>query len=215
LTVPTIGKSTIETFFAELDGLRAASKGLHRTLAEFYDGEYVRYPEVMGDMVDVVRMNANEQTLRIYDYLSVPADDAGFPRNVWRNGFDVISNANNILYYGQPLYESFPHNKAEIDMIFAQALFIRALVTFDLCQVYGHSYIYTEDASHWGVPVVTWVPGFEDVIARSTVAQTYQQVLDDLKAVGIDYDDVVGMLETEGLEKFEQSWSELIEVVQE
>ncbi len=42
-----------------------------------------------------------------------------------------------------------------------------------------------------------------------------QQVLDDLKAVGVDYDDVVGLLETEGLDKFEQSWSELIEVVQE
>lgn len=179
LEVPTIGKSTIETFFAELDGLRAAGRGLHRTLAEFYDDEYVRYPEIMGDMVDVVRLNANEQITRIYDYLSVPADDAGFPRNVWRKGYDVISNANNILYYGEPLYESFAQNKAEIDMIFAQALFIRALVTFDLCQVYGHSYIYTPDASHLGVPVVTWVPGFEDVIARSTVAQTYAQVLKD------------------------------------
>ena len=42
-----------------------------------------------------------------------------------------------------------------------------------------------------------------------------QQVLEDLKSVGVDYDDVVGMLETEGLEKFEQSWTELIEVVQE
>ncbi|MBQ5669252.1 MAG: RagB/SusD family nutrient uptake outer membrane protein, partial [Tidjanibacter sp.] len=153
LEVPTIGKSTIETFFAELDGLRAAGRGLHRTLAEFYDDEYVRYPEIMGDMVDVVRLNANEQITRIYDYLSVPADDAGFPRNVWRKGYDVISNANNILYYGEPLYESFAQNKAEIDMIFAQALFIRALVTFDLCQVYGHSYIYTPDASHLGVPV--------------------------------------------------------------
>lgn len=180
LEVPTIGKSTIETFFAEMDGLRAANRGLHRTLAEFYDGEYVRYPEIMGDMVDVVRMNANEQTLRIYDYLSVPADDAGFPRNVWRNGYDVISNANNILYYGEPLYDSNPHLKDEIDMIFAQALFIRALATFDLCQVYGHSYIYTPDASHLGVPVVTWVPGFDDVIARATVAQTYTQVLADL-----------------------------------
>lgn len=180
LEVPTIGKSTIETFFAEMDGLRAANRGLHRTLAEFYDDEFVRYPEIMGDMVDVVRMNANEQTLRIYDYLSVPADDAGFPRNVWRKGYDVISNANNILYYGEPLYESNPHLKAEIDMIFAQATFIRALATFSLCQVYGHSYIYTPDASHLGVPVVTWVPGFEDIIARATVAQVYTQVLKDL-----------------------------------
>jgi transaldolase len=42
-----------------------------------------------------------------------------------------------------------------------------------------------------------------------------QKVLDDLKAAGIDYDDVVGVLETEGVDKFEDSWNELIEAVTE
>lgn len=180
LEVPTVGKSTIETFFAEMDGLRAACRGVHRTLLDFYDDDFVRYPEIMGDMVSVVRLNANEQLTRLYDYQSEQGDDAGYPRSIWRNGYNVITNANNILYYGEPLYESYPHNKAEIDMIFAQAIFARALVTFNLCQVYGQSYIYTSDASHLGVPVVTWVPGFDDVIARSTVAQVYTQVLKDL-----------------------------------
>jgi transaldolase len=41
-----------------------------------------------------------------------------------------------------------------------------------------------------------------------------QQVLDDLAAVGIDYDDVVQVLEDEAIEKFETSWNELIESVQ-
>ena len=40
-----------------------------------------------------------------------------------------------------------------------------------------------------------------------------QQVLDDLKAAGIDYDEVVELLEREGVEKFEQSWAELIDSV--
>ena len=42
-----------------------------------------------------------------------------------------------------------------------------------------------------------------------------QRVLDDLKAVGVDYDDVVGTLENEGVEKFEDSWNQLIEAVKE
>ena len=42
-----------------------------------------------------------------------------------------------------------------------------------------------------------------------------QRVLDDLKAVGIDYDDVVKVLEDEGVEKFEDSWNQLIEAVTE
>ncbi|MEV6967044.1 transaldolase [Hamadaea sp. NPDC051192] len=38
-----------------------------------------------------------------------------------------------------------------------------------------------------------------------------QQVLDDLRAVGVDMDDVVEVLETEGVEKFETSWTELLD----
>ena len=37
-----------------------------------------------------------------------------------------------------------------------------------------------------------------------------QQVLDDLERVGISYDDVVDVLEKEGVEKFEASWNELV-----
>ena len=40
-----------------------------------------------------------------------------------------------------------------------------------------------------------------------------QQVLDDLAAVGVDYDDVVKVLEDEGVEKFESAWTDLIESV--
>jgi transaldolase len=40
-----------------------------------------------------------------------------------------------------------------------------------------------------------------------------QQVLDDLAALGIDYDDVVATLEREGVEKFAASWGELLDGV--
>jgi transaldolase len=56
------------------------------------------------------------------------------------------------------------------------------------------------------------------VVEGDTVRGHYvdaQQVLDDLKSVGIDYDDVVGVLETEGVDKFEESWNQLIEAVTE
>ena len=40
-----------------------------------------------------------------------------------------------------------------------------------------------------------------------------QKVLDDLAAVGIDYDDVTALLEKEGVEKFIVSWNELLDTV--
>jgi transaldolase len=44
-------------------------------------------------------------------------------------------------------------------------------------------------------------------------ADAAQQVFDDLAAVGIDLTDVFVVLEDEGVDKFEKSWSELIESV--
>jgi len=40
-----------------------------------------------------------------------------------------------------------------------------------------------------------------------------QRVLDDLAAVGVDYDDVTAVLEKEGVEKFVVSWNELLDTV--
>jgi transaldolase len=41
-----------------------------------------------------------------------------------------------------------------------------------------------------------------------------QRVFDDLASLGIDFDDVVEVLEREGVQKFEASWAELVEDVQ-
>ena len=52
------------------------------------------------------------------------------------------------------------------------------------------------------------------VITGDTIRPHYahaKQVLDDLAAVGIDYDDVVQVLEDEGVEKFEASWANVTE----
>ena len=52
------------------------------------------------------------------------------------------------------------------------------------------------------------------VVTGDTIRPHYahaKQVLDDLASVGIDYGDVVQVLEDEGVEKFEASWKELLE----
>jgi transaldolase len=45
-------------------------------------------------------------------------------------------------------------------------------------------------------------------------AQESQQLFDQLSAVGVDFDDVVEVLEREGVDKFDASWAELVEDVQ-
>jgi len=49
-----------------------------------------------------------------------------------------------------------------------------------------------------------------------TIHGTYdasRQVFADLEKLGIGYDDVVGVLETEGVEKFEASWTQLLDTI--
>jgi transaldolase len=54
--------------------------------------------------------------------------------------------------------------------------------------------------------------------AGDAVHGAYEQsrkVIADLEALGISYDDVVKVLEDEGVEKFETSWNELLDAVRE
>jgi transaldolase len=56
------------------------------------------------------------------------------------------------------------------------------------------------------------------VVRGDTITGSYaeaQQVFDELKAAGIDIDDVTEVLEKEGVDKFEVSWQELLDSVQE
>ncbi len=55
-------------------------------------------------------------------------------------------------------------------------------------------------------------------ITGNTIAGTYddaRKVLDDLHGLGIEYDDVIAVLESEGVQKFEDSYKQLAESVQE
>ena len=50
-------------------------------------------------------------------------------------------------------------------------------------------------------------------ITGDTITPNYadaQKVLDDLEAIGVSYNDVVQVLETEGVDKFEKAWGELL-----
>ncbi|MFE7593605.1 transaldolase [Kitasatospora sp. NPDC057512] len=58
--------------------------------------------------------------------------------------------------------------------------------------------------------------GDHGVVTGNTIVPNYadaKAVLDAIAAAGVDYDDVVQLLEDEGVEKFEQSWNELLDTV--
>lgn len=181
LNVETLGKSTISGFFSDIDGLKAAGLGLHRLVGEFYDDNYIRMGELAGDEVLLYRVNASLSLQLIYDFGSTAADNSGYPYLLWKRGYEVCTNANNILYYGQKLLDSYPEEKDLILKHFGYAYFARALSIFDLCNVYAMPYGYTSDASHLGVVAIDYVPGFDSELPRNTMKECYNLILGDLE----------------------------------
>ncbi|MFC8454675.1 transaldolase [Kitasatospora sp. NPDC057223] len=58
--------------------------------------------------------------------------------------------------------------------------------------------------------------GDHGVVTAGTITANYadaKAVMDAIAAAGVDYDDVVQVLEDEGVSKFEQSWTELLDTV--
>ena len=185
LNVENLGKSTIDGFFSDIDGLNAAGIGLHRVLGELYDDDYIRLGELGGDNLYLYRINASQMLQLVYDFESTPADNSGYPYTFWKHAYEVCTNANNILFYGEKLYKEYPEHADLINKHFGYAYFARALSIFDLCNVYAMPYDYTPDASHPGVVAISFVPGFDTELPRNTVGECYDLILNDLnKAIG-------------------------------
>lgn len=183
LNSEVIGKATIETFFADYGGIQASGEGLHNDIISLYAKYYVPYADARGNTLNINIVNADEGEILTFNYGLKPEHTSSYPRHIWAAGYEVVTAANNILYY-TPKYMEKCHNDTQLEgceKIMGWAYFARALAHFCLCNAYGQPYSYTPDASHPGVPVVVEIPGFEDQIPRQTVADVYKQVIVDLE----------------------------------
>ncbi|WP_246168926.1 RagB/SusD family nutrient uptake outer membrane protein [Rudanella paleaurantiibacter] len=103
----------------------------------------------------------------------------------WLTGYQAISTVNNVL-----ANLSKSTNEATRKRIEGEARFIRGTVLFELVRYYALPWGATTGNSHPGLPLVLTPSNTVDQantqVPRSTVAQTYAQVIDDLtKAAGL------------------------------
>ncbi|MGO3706495.1 MAG: RagB/SusD family nutrient uptake outer membrane protein [Mesonia hippocampi] len=180
LEVEKVGKVSTPVYFSDLDGIKSAIPGAYSSVYKYYNSEFYIYPQVAGDLLDLRPTNEGVKVLDQYNYISDASQEASTVGHIWTNAFHALANINNILKYQPELLNKYPKNHKELEQIKAQALFLRALVHFDLVRTYAQNYTYTPDASHLGVPVLLSLPGAEDNIGRSSVKKVYDQILSDL-----------------------------------
>ena len=110
LEIEKIGKADIDTFFEDLNGLQSAMIGTYRLLYNFYDSEFLKYPEVAADLVWLSSVADEGDMLDQYNYTSASDQEAGAVGRIWSSGYSVMSNTNNIITYADGLKTKYPIN---------------------------------------------------------------------------------------------------------
>lgn len=190
LNVMPVGQTTIPVLFSDMDGIRAAVPGAYSKMYDYYSAHFYLYPELTGDLINPSLSSISEGQANIYNFSSVPEEEAAPSAKIWSDIFESLANSNNALFYLPDLRQKYPQYVAELDVYNAELLFLRALAHFDLCRVYAQPYNYTSDASHLGVPVLKRTPGPDDVVARQSVKAVYEAIIDDLHTAKQIYDRV-------------------------
>lgn len=179
LEVEHVGKSDIDSFYNDPAAVKSAVYGTHKLAFDVFDKYILLYSEIASDELI---LSADQATWNLIQNFEItPDDEVSAMGYIWKNGYQVINNTNQIIGHIPQLKEQFPANVAELDNYCAMAYFLRAFMHFEMCQCFGQTYSFTPDASHPGIPVITKALSLSDKVARNTVAEVYAQVEMDIK----------------------------------
>lgn len=139
----------------------------------FLQGNNVTRNDIRSDDMQTPERGRLEDEY-LYDY-----NTENVTTTLWATPYTIIRHVNNILAVIDDIpTQSAPEEATKLD-IKGQALVIRALAHFYLCNTFGYPYSHDGGAS-LGVPIVTTIlePGFK--ATRNTVAEVYTQIITDL-----------------------------------
>jgi starch-binding outer membrane protein, SusD/RagB family len=163
-----------EEVLASADGLRAARGGMYSLLCnEYYYGGY--YP---------LALDAHSDNASTGGYEVVSLDELGaksltpanlFVERMWLAIYAVNNAANQIL---ANVDKNEDLEEAERKNIKGEALFVRALTHFDALKMFGE---HANKSSEYGIPLILSPQSVSSIVKRATVANSYQQILQDLQ----------------------------------
>ncbi|HYK44635.1 MAG TPA: RagB/SusD family nutrient uptake outer membrane protein [Parafilimonas sp.] len=162
------------TVFTTVSGLRNARIGMYNTLQDknYYGGYYPLMAECYTDDgttggYDVIDLNE-------FAYRAVGSANI-YVEGSYNAIYHTIYTANKIINN----IDDVPGlEKDEHDNTLAEALFIRALAHFDVLRFWGEHW---DKSSAYGISIVTNTDAPTEPVARSSVEESYQQIIGDLQ----------------------------------
>jgi len=136
-----------------------------------YGGNIQLMSELMSDGVDGDFLT-NSDWRALYTWTS---DIFLAPtRSLMHDGYKAVARANLVLENLQNVPGLDDASKKRME---GEALFIRALMHFELCRFFAQPYGYTSDNAHAGIPIRTQFG--KSVVNRASVADVYRQCIQD------------------------------------
>jgi len=173
-----VDQISIEDTFSDFEGARAALLGAYSSFNfnNYYNGTRSIYPDVIGGNVKFSKTG----DVTLYSEYNLETTAAESSMNATYQ--QLYATINNLNYIIQKVPAIPDGTAATRNRLIAEAITLRALIYFDLVQLYAQPYGYTSDASHLGITVNN-EPVFVNtiIIKRSTVKETYDAIITDLK----------------------------------
>lgn len=183
----------LENAITDISSMRTTLLGAYSKLKNSnYRGKYaLLIPDLLSDNVFTsVRNSGRGVTLDNYDMLATE----DWLEGLWVQAYAMAANASLLITNGSDV-EVASGEVAEKNQILGEAHALIGLAYFDLVRFYAQPYNYSSNASHLGVPIVTKVESDIaklDFPARSTVATTYDWIVDNLiEAINIMPEDLI------------------------
>ena len=161
--------------FISEEGANSALTGMYATMQsrDYYGG----YFPMIADLHSDVGTAGGFFVIALEELSALEVTESNFIiENTWLAIYNTISTANAIIA-NVPGISDPDFTAEEKDHVVGQAKTIRALGHFDLLRLFGEHW---DLSSSFGIPVVTTIQTADDVVSRSTVAQTYTAILADL-----------------------------------
>ena len=191
---------SFDSYFKTLADYEAAIIGFynHMQNPDWYGRYMLLVPDIMGE--DVKQNSQANRAREWAEYNGSTTTIHEVDEEFWSELYQAINQVNEII---NTPYTPVAAVQDEYDQILGEAYAGRAQCHFDLVKLFAQHYTFTADASHLGVPIVLQF----DVTAkpaRNTVAEVYDQVVDDL-LMAIDLmslDNGAGRWSKEGAQAF-------------
>jgi hypothetical protein len=161
-------KDVVVTLVGAYDGLQEEGT---------YGGDLMTLSELMGNTDDILFTGTFDGLSDIFKLQTVATNENAL--RTWRYAYSTINRVNNVL----SAIDKVTSSEEEHDRVEGEARFIRASMYFELVRYYAKTWDDGDNTSNPGVPLVlepTTTITEADYRARNTVAEVYDQVIQDL-----------------------------------